>query len=142
MKLSFVAAACVATGVAADAEPPVITLNFDAKSDYAKIMKLKNSVIRGHDLGYKNNGKSQLRQVKKVSFAKRATYLFKFDATDSANNHAEQIVFGLILDDVIAPKISICGKAREVVEAASQYKMCSTSVARDNLDKNLKIKYS
>ena len=57
MKLSFVAAACVATGVAADAEPPVITLNFDAKSDYAKIMKLKNSVIRGHDLGYKNNGK-------------------------------------------------------------------------------------
>jgi len=178
---------------ATDTEPPVISLNFDAISDYKKIMKLKNSVVRGHDLGYKNNGvvvgsrqdwvercpagsstkescpfpkasafdhsdgkvavstriflddsdgKSSLKQVKKVNFAKRATYLFKFDAMDAANNHAEQIVFGLILDDVVAPKIKVCNGARDVVEAASAFTMCSNSKATDNLDKKLAIAYS
>lgn len=54
MKLSLFVAGVAS--VAADAEPPVISLNFDAKSDFTKIMKLKNSVVRSHDLGYKNNG--------------------------------------------------------------------------------------
>ena len=52
----FSAAALAATAVAADTEHPVISLDMDALSDYANIMKLKNSVVRSHDLGYKNNG--------------------------------------------------------------------------------------
>merc|ERR1719409_2701266 len=65
---------------------------------------------------------------------KRSTYLFKYDASDKAGNHAEQVVFALILNDRTAPKISMCGKKAVVVEAASNWKLCSGSVAVDNVD--------
>jgi len=192
MKL-FSAAALAATAVAADTEPPVISLDMDALSDYANIMKLKNSVVRSHDLGYKNNGvqvgsrqdwvercpaksstkescpfpsasafdhsdgkvsvtkriflvdadgASSTKQVADVNFGARATYLFKFDASDAAGNHAEQIVFGLILDDVEAPAVKVCGAASETVEAASSYTMCSDSSATDNIDGTVAVSYS
>lgn len=52
---------------------------------------------------------------------KRATYLFKYDATDSAGNRAEQVVFALILNDLKAPTISSCYNSKKVeVEAAAQ----------------------
>jgi hypothetical protein len=52
---------------------------------------------------------------------KRATYLFKYDATDAAGNRAEQVVFALILNDLKAPQIDSCYNAKKVVvEAASQ----------------------
>jgi hypothetical protein len=38
-----------------------------------------------------------------VNFDYRSTYLFKYDASDSKGNHAEQVVFALILDDTEAP---------------------------------------
>jgi hypothetical protein len=38
-------------------------------------------------------------QVQTVSFAKRATYLFKYDAEDNSGNRAEQVVFALIIGD-------------------------------------------
>lgn len=41
-----------------------------------------------------------------ISFKKRATYLFKYDASDMAGNHAEQVVFALIVDDKEAPKFT------------------------------------
>jgi hypothetical protein len=65
---------------------------------------------------------------------KRSTYLLKYDACDQAGNHAEQVVFALILNDRTAPKISMCGKKAVVVEAASNWKLCSGSVAVDNVD--------
>ena len=90
-----------------------------------------------------------------VQFDKPAVYLFKFDATDSAGNHAEQVVFSLILNDKTAPRITLCscpqrpfgpsnptssktcmfdqtsGAQRIVVEAASGWKMCRAG-ATDN----------
>lgn len=52
----------------------------------------------------------------------RATYLFKYDATDAAGNRAEQVVFALILNDLKAPTISSCyGNNKKIeVEAAAQ----------------------
>jgi hypothetical protein len=67
-----------------------------------------------------------------VDFTYRATYLFKYDATDSAGNHAEQVVFALILDDTEAPTfIDSCPRAL-TVEAASDWSLCSLQ-ARDNV---------
>ena len=37
-------------------------------------------------------------EVHAVDFAQRSTYLFKYDVTDRSGNHAEQVVFALILD--------------------------------------------
>ena len=48
-----------------------------------------------------------------VQFDKPAVYLFKFDATDSAGNHAEQVVFSLILNDVTKPVIRTIGALEE-----------------------------
>jgi hypothetical protein len=42
---------------------------------------------------------------KGVSFNTTSTYLYKYDATDASGNHAEQIVFGLIIDDVTPPSL-------------------------------------
>lgn len=78
-------------------------------------------------------GYSLLKEVKKVDFTKRSTYLFKYDATDAAMNHAEQVVFALVLDDQTAPKISVCKKDKQVVEAASSWTLCK-SFATDNID--------
>jgi hypothetical protein len=38
-----------------------------------------------------------------IDMTQRATYLFKYDATDNSGNHAEQVVFALIVDDLTAP---------------------------------------
>jgi hypothetical protein len=70
------------------------------------------------------NGKTVNKRVSKVDFTKRSTYLFKYDATDKAGNHAEQIVFALILDDTTGPKINLCNGAAEVVQAASGWSLC------------------
>merc|ERR1719160_2469852 len=41
-----------------------------------------------------------------INYNKRAIYLIKYDATDASGNHAEQVVFGLIIDDTNPPQIS------------------------------------
>jgi hypothetical protein len=38
-----------------------------------------------------------------ITMDHRATYLFKYDATDNSGNHAEQVVFALIVDDLTPP---------------------------------------
>merc|ERR1719261_248788 len=43
----------------------------------------------------------------KVDFQTRSTYLFKYDAMDKAGNHAEQVVFALIIDDTKAPVVNV-----------------------------------
>jgi len=79
-----------------------------------------------------------------VDYSKRSTYLFKYDAKDAAGNHAEQVVFGLILDDKIKPVITMCAGSSETVEAASSWKLCANSVATDNIDGTIsdKIQYT
>jgi hypothetical protein len=84
-------------------------------------------------------------EVTSVSFAQRSTYLFKYDATDKAGNHAEQVVFALILDDTIKPTLTVCDGPAETVEAASPtWKLCTGSNAGDNIDGNIshEITYS
>jgi hypothetical protein len=90
------------------------------------------------------DGKTVNTAVEKVDFTKRSTYLFKYDASDSAGNHAEQVVFALILNDDQAPTISMCNGMAETVEAASDWSLCATSTAFDNIDGSLtdSIKYS
>jgi len=69
-----------------------------------------------------------------VDFARRSTYLFKYDASDKAGNHAEQVVFALILNDIEAPKFNEakCDDAI-TVEAATDWKLCKET-AFDNID--------
>jgi len=50
-----------------------------------------------------------------ISFKTRATYLFKYDASDMAGNHAEQVVFALIVDDKNAPKFRFKHPERNMV---------------------------
>jgi hypothetical protein len=83
------------------------------------------------------DGKMVNRQVQKVDFSKRSTYLFKYDASDAAGNHAEQVVFALILDDTKAPVLKMCGRPAETWEAASKRRLCTTSTAFDNIDGSL-----
>jgi hypothetical protein len=75
------------------------------------------------------------QEVDDVEYKDRSTYLFKYDASDSAGNHAEQVVFALILDDKVGPEIKVCaggGTALdETVEAASDWSLCSSSTATD-----------
>jgi hypothetical protein len=80
-----------------------------------------------------------------VNFDYRSTYLFKYDASDSKGNHAEQVVFALILDDTEAPFFkSTCetiankptGNAFNTaitVQAASDWSLCKLE-AVDNVD--------
>lgn len=79
--------------------------------------------------------------VSSVDYSKRATYLFKYDAQDKAGNHAEQIVFALILDDTTAPvyqtKCRNDGtpdfEAALTVEAVSDWRLCDLHSV-DNID--------
>lgn len=89
-------------------------------------------------------GCGQHKMIHKIKWRKRSTYLLKYDAKDKAGNHAEQVVFGLILDDKVRPVITMCGGKSETVEAASSWSLCSTSFAKDNVDGILskKIKYT
>jgi len=74
-----------------------------------------------------------------VSFDKRATYLFKYDAMDKAGNKAEQVVFALILDDTQAPfyrkncKNGVTWSPAITVEAVSDWRLCE-SASFDNMD--------
>jgi len=89
--------------------------------------------------GVAQNLNNALSSTSDVSFEKRATYLFKYDAVDKHMNHAEQVVFALILDDVEAPFFQTsCADGTKfsssiAVEAASTWEMCESTV-EDNVD--------
>jgi len=68
-----------------------------------------------------------------VDFSMRSTYLFNYNAVDSAGNEAEEVIFVLYLDDLTIPEIHRCGAAVEAVEAASNWQMCAFT-ATDNFD--------
>jgi hypothetical protein len=80
-----------------------------------------------------------------VQYNDRSTWLMKYDAQDRLGNHAEQVVFALMLDDVEAPFFDAnCRNADNAplagvfhdavsVEAASDWKLCD-STAYDNVD--------
>jgi len=80
--------------------------------------------------------------VSTVNFGYRSTYVFEYDVKDTAGNRAEQVVFELVLDDIVMPKIYMCkneiaGAKRdfETWEAADpKIKMCRGATARDNID--------
>jgi hypothetical protein len=72
--------------------------------------------------------------VTTISYADRASYLIKFDAMDHSGNHAEQIVFALILDDTTNPSISLCMPAAQTVQANTAWTLCTSSTATDNID--------
>jgi hypothetical protein len=88
------------------------------------------------------DGTSMNLRVRQVNFARRSTYLFRYDAHDRAGNRAEQVIFALILDDTVAPKIAMCNGVAETVEAASKWKLCGTSKAYDNIDGRVGLSYS
>jgi len=92
-------------------------------------------------------GTEQDTLAQQVDWSKRSTYLFKYDGTDSSGNHAEQVVFALILKDSEAPffktdcKSSASG-AGEVfqpaitVEALSDWYLCELD-AVDNVERDI-----
>jgi len=79
--------------------------------------------------------------LKDVKFDKRATYLMKFDAKDTAGNKAEQVVFALILDDLQAPFFNKgCHSKAITVEAVSDWKPC-IETGYDNVDSKITVDY-
>ena len=81
------------------------------------------------------DGTSLNDSVALPEFNNRSTYLFQYDAQDQAGNHADQVVFALILDDQVAPTITR-GDASETVEAASDWTLAAAT-ASDNIDGDL-----
>ena len=76
-------------------------------------------------------------RVTSIDYTQRATYLIFFDAQDSAGNHAEQVVFSIILDDLTPPSISACtDNAKTYVEAATAQAaaLCWSDTASDTYD--------
>jgi hypothetical protein len=83
-----------------------------------------------------------------IDYSKRATYLFKYDATDESGNDAQQVVFALILDDLEAPTIQYSSTDEsnpvlaheQIIEASSDWKLdtdhCDVH-AQDNIDGNV-----
>jgi hypothetical protein len=107
-------------------------------------MDKQNVAVRESVWLVDSDGKKTMTKVatgrKGIQWTKRGTYLMKFDATDRAGNHAEQVVFALILDDETKPTIQMCGDATETVEAATSkivpaknWQLCE-SVVTDNID--------
>jgi hypothetical protein len=80
------------------------------------------------------NGVMKNYQVSSVDYSKRGTYLIKFDATDPSGNHAEQVVFALVLDDTEAPTITQCRTGNVVVEATAHWDLCTSDTAVDGID--------
>ncbi|MDE0734846.1 MAG: Ig-like domain-containing protein [Pirellulaceae bacterium] len=74
--------------------------------------------------------------VTEVDFSQRSTYLLEYDAHDQTGNHAEQVVFALILDDQTTPVITIAGGDAATVEFGSDWTLAE-STAVDNIDGNL-----
>ncbi|MCP3691956.1 MAG: DUF5011 domain-containing protein, partial [Planctomycetaceae bacterium] len=82
------------------------------------------------------DGNAEETVVNEVDFSRRSTYLFRYDARDSAGNHAEQVAFALIIDDQQAPVISLEGNEQESIEAGSRWDLPGAN-AGDNIDGDL-----
>jgi len=80
------------------------------------------------------DGVKALTKVNSIDRTKRSTYLIKFDASDTAGNHAEQVVIALELNDESAPIVRHNGCTSKTVEAKSAYQMCAAVTAKDNID--------
>jgi hypothetical protein len=81
--------------------------------------------------------KKELKSFKQITYNKRSTYHLNYDASDTSGNHAEQIVFGLVIDDTTKPVVKPCVVGIENVEAASPWKLCASTTAVDNVDGNV-----
>jgi len=71
--------------------------------------------------------------VASVDYAALGTYLFKFQASDSAGNQAEEIVFALILDDTSPPVITLCDEEATVEAGSDTWALCSSDSAQDTM---------
>ncbi len=89
------------------------------------------------------DGDGQTSVQSQVDLTRRSTYLFKYDVQDQSGNHAEQVVFALILNDLESPSISLAGGLTQVVEAGSDWEL-GQSTAHDNMDGDLtdQIRYA
>eukprot|EP00937_MAST-01D_sp_MAST-1D-sp2_P003118 g3118.t1 len=105
-----------------DVTPSVYLVDHDGDADFRTTYPNGLKVTGGRD---------------DVDFTTRAMYLFKFDAVDEAGNHAEQVVFALILDDTAAPAIAQCTPNSVTTleaETAEYLSLCWDDRATDNLD--------
>ena len=82
------------------------------------------------------DGHPQNTIVEQIDFNQRSTYLLQYDAQDDSGNHAEQVVFALILNDLEAPSLTVAGGEAETIEAASDWTLLE-STAIDNIDGNV-----
>jgi hypothetical protein len=77
---------------------------------------------------------TQEHRMTSINWTKRSTYLIKYDATDYAGNHAEQVVVAVILDDLNPPQITMCNGSSERVEGGNGWHLCATTTAYDQID--------
>lgn len=99
----------------------------------AWIMDIENKPQGCDSLGKNCGKKCALADIRKcVDFNKRSTYVFKYDAQDEASNHAKQVVFVLVINDVKKPQLTTCGQPVEYAEGARPFDLCE-SRATDNV---------
>jgi hypothetical protein len=72
------------------------------------------------------------KYLKTTGYKSRSTWLIKYDARDDAGNHAEQVVFALVFDDVRKPRFVYTKFSQ--VEAATQGYVLPAVKAIDNID--------
>jgi hypothetical protein len=77
--------------------------------------------------------------VAAVDYSKRGTYRILYDACDASKNCAEQAEVLLVLDDKTAPVIVPCASGVTTVEAATNWKLCASTVATDNMDSDASV---
>ena len=58
--------------------------------------------------------------MKKIDYSIRSEYVVKYDASDRSGNKAEQVWFSLILDDPIAPKLSLPMTLPKILQAGDR----------------------
>jgi len=86
-----------------------------------------------------NDGVASDVTVPSIDYSKRGTYEIFYDACDASKNCAEQAKVILVLDDKTAPVIVPCAADVTTVEAATNWKLCASTVATDNLDSDAAV---
>jgi hypothetical protein len=77
------------------------------------------------------------KHLRTQGYKSRSTWLIKYDARDDAGNHAEQVVFALVFDDMTKPNF-VYSKFT-TVEAATQGYTLPSVMANDNIDPSTQV---
>lgn len=109
----------------------------DGKLDVTRTVMLvdTDSIPKNKKVSVCVDGK---RCKSKINYRQRSTYRVLYDACDKSGNCAEQPEVILVLDDKTKPIITPCSTYTKV-EAATNWKLCGSTIVTDNIDSSAKV---